>query len=109
VNNAKFLDLDLNKGFIVGGSSGGATYALIISHVWRDLKLSPPITGMLLAVPILDDETRDAQGKTTLFGSEYKSKQENADALILNQAMTDCFWGQSSSQTSELHMINLVA
>ena len=95
MDRQKALNLNLKKGFILGGSSGGATYALIISHVCRDLSFSPPVTGMFLSVPILDDETRDAKGKTTIFGSKYKSRKENADSLILNQAMTECFWGTS--------------
>lgn len=40
----QILDIDLGKGFIVGSVSGGATYAMVIAHVWRDLKLAPPVS-----------------------------------------------------------------
>ncbi|KAF2433853.1 hypothetical protein EJ08DRAFT_607082 [Tothia fuscella] len=42
------LGVDLNRGFILGGTSAGANIAAGIAHLARDEKLKPPITGLVL-------------------------------------------------------------
>lgn len=49
--NAEDLGADPSKGFVVGGTSAGATAMITVSHLWRDDGLSPPLTGLHLAVP----------------------------------------------------------
>ncbi|ORY01286.1 Alpha/Beta hydrolase protein [Clohesyomyces aquaticus] len=44
---------DLTKGFIVAGISAGANMACTASHLARDEKLQPPLTGVYLSIPSL--------------------------------------------------------
>ncbi|KAK5043490.1 hypothetical protein LTR84_011932 [Exophiala bonariae] len=44
--NAQSLNADLSQGFLLGGSSSGATAACSVAHLARDEKVSPPLTGM---------------------------------------------------------------
>ena len=48
-NASSQLDASPEHGFIVGGSSAGANFACVLSHLARDEKLSPPLTGTYLA------------------------------------------------------------
>jgi acetyl esterase/lipase len=46
------LGSDPAQGFLVGGDSlGGGNIAAVLSHIGRDEKLSPPLTGVWLAYP----------------------------------------------------------
>lgn len=81
--------LDLRRGFIVAGSSGGATWASIISHLARDDELDPPLTGCHLTCPIISEEEWDS-GDTVgrMFGPErYASADTHADGLLMNRKM----------------------
>ncbi|KAH0565430.1 hypothetical protein GP486_001183 [Trichoglossum hirsutum] len=52
-NAASHLQSDLrNRGFIVGGTSGGALLATAIAIQARDKGLSPPLTGQVLRCPL---------------------------------------------------------
>lgn len=44
--NAFSLQAELSKGFIIGGNSNGGTLAIVLSHLARDRKLEPCITGL---------------------------------------------------------------
>lgn len=71
---------DLTKGFIVAGISAGANMAASCSHLARDDDLKPEITGLYLGIPsLLAPEAVPERWK-----SEYKSREENKDAPILN-------------------------
>ncbi|KAF4630923.1 hypothetical protein G7Y89_g7210 [Cudoniella acicularis] len=49
--NAKSLGADPTHGFILGGTSSGATAMTAISHLLRDEGHTPKVTGLLLSVP----------------------------------------------------------
>lgn len=89
--NASKLGADPSKGFIVGGASAGGNLAAVISHLARDEKLSPPITGVSLLIPALIDHTLKE------FPGEYKheiiSYEQNANAPILGMASIEMFMG----------------
>jgi len=78
---------NLNKGFIVGGFSGRATFAANASHLTRDDGLDPPITGVFLSIPIFSDQVQDNIGKIFLIRELSKSTEENKNAPLQNQAM----------------------
>lgn len=69
------------KGLIVGGESAGADLSLLVSHLYRDTKLEPPLTGVYAAIPsAVNDETVPAKYK-----DRFISLSQNADAPILNR------------------------
>ncbi|KAL2783815.1 Alpha/Beta hydrolase protein [Aspergillus keveii] len=51
--NAPTLGADPSKGLIVWGTSAGGNLAAVASHMAVDAKLSPPVTGVFLEVPVL--------------------------------------------------------
>lgn len=79
---------NLRRGFLVGGNSGGGTFAAIATHLARDEDLSPCLTGSFLSCPILTDEM---QGSTDdivhRFGAERnRSHETNKDAPLMDRA-----------------------
>lgn len=82
--NASKLGADPSKGFIVHGTSAGATLAVVASHLARDEKLSPPLTGLGLSVPLVFDVNN--------IPAEYKddliSYEQNKDAPVLDMEIT---------------------
>jgi acetyl esterase/lipase len=79
---AHFEELGGNpsKGFLVGGISAGANFSAVIPHLYRDEKLSPPLTGVFLSVPacIGPDVVPPKYKKV------YLSREQNKNAPILN-------------------------
>jgi hypothetical protein len=66
---------------VVGGISAGANLVAVISHLYRDDRLSPPITGIYLSVPVvLSPEVVPEKYK-----DRYLSREQNKNAPILNQ------------------------
>ncbi|KKP02888.1 alpha/beta hydrolase fold-3 domain-containing protein [Trichoderma harzianum] len=51
--NQERLRVDLDKGFVVGGISSGANLAAVCAQKWVDERLSPPMTGSLILIPML--------------------------------------------------------
>ena len=90
--------IDLTKGFIVGGSSGGGTYASIACHLARDESMKPPLTGCYLACPILGDRVVRESGPihdTSIFGSDRnKSDEQHANAPITNRETQQAIKGE---------------
>lgn len=72
---------DLSKGFILAGISAGANLACTVSHLARDDGMTPKISGLSLGIPSL----LSPQAVPDKWKSEYRSREENRDALILNQ------------------------
>ncbi|KAI3392062.1 hypothetical protein diail_6291 [Diaporthe ilicicola] len=52
-DNASSLGATPQAGFIVGGGSAGGNIAAVVSHLARDNKLDPPLTGQYLCVPAI--------------------------------------------------------
>lgn len=82
---------DLSKGFVVAGISAGANLACVISHLARDEGLTPVLTGVYLSIPSLlspaavPDELK----------AQYKSREENKHAPILNEGAIALFRSKS--------------
>ena len=76
--------------------SGGATFASTIAHIWQERTELPPITGVFMLNPILENEVCLHGSKKLLFESAYNSKKTNSKAPVLDQAMTDRFWSKFS-------------
>jgi acetyl esterase/lipase len=80
---------DPAKGFVIGGISAGGNLAAVISHLYRDEKMSPPLTGIYLSVPILVSPEA-VPGK---FEYQYLSREQNKNAPILNKEVMALFRG----------------
>ncbi|KAF2398586.1 hypothetical protein EJ06DRAFT_479741 [Trichodelitschia bisporula] len=79
--NAASLGTDPSKGFIVGGTSAGGNLAAVTTHLARDEKLIPPVTGFALLIPVLGPPGQE--GIAPRYADEIKSYEQNADAPIL--------------------------
>lgn len=78
-SNVESFNVNPKKGFIVGGVSSGATSTIAASHLYRDQKLSPPLTGLYLSAPALAFEAVPDK-----YRHEYTSYTECRDAPIMN-------------------------
>ncbi|KAK9491450.1 Alpha/Beta hydrolase protein [Lipomyces doorenjongii] len=85
--NAKLWGADPSVGFVVGGTSAGANLTFVLVHLARDEKLSPPLTGQYLAIPLLLPN-----GKVPEKYSPYAiSYEQNKNSPILPVAAIDMF------------------
>ncbi|KAJ3460215.1 hypothetical protein MRS44_011082 [Fusarium solani] len=79
-NMADELGLDLSRGFFIGGTSAGANLAAVAVQQWVTQKLSPPILGVWLNIPMIFD--------AAIVPEEHKvlwfSRKQNADAMVIN-------------------------
>ncbi|KAE9362699.1 alpha/beta-hydrolase [Stipitochalara longipes BDJ] len=86
------LESDPSKGFILGGTSSGATIMATISHLWRDDGLAPPLTGLFLAVP--------APCVVSALPEKYRhqelSWEQNRDAPVFNSTTSE--WNSNIAQ-----------
>ena len=80
--NSDLIGADLSKGFIVAGISAGANISAVISHLYRDEKLQPPLTGIYLSIP----SAVDASVVPGKYRAEYLSREQNKNAPILSEA-----------------------
>jgi len=69
------------KGFIVGGISAGGNFGSIVSHLYRDERLSPPLTGSYLSIPAC----MTAELVPEKYKHVYLSREQNMNAPILNK------------------------
>ncbi|TPX07940.1 uncharacterized protein E0L32_010395 [Thyridium curvatum] len=85
--NAARLGVDLSKGFVLGGTSAGGSIVTALSHLARDEKVYPPLTGLYLNVPLLlaPEAVRPEQQPL------YRSREQNAYAPVLNKAFMDMY------------------
>jgi acetyl esterase/lipase len=86
--------IDLTRGFLVGGSSGGGTYATIAAHLARDEGLTPPITGVYAACPIFSAEK--GGDLTGMFPGRYDSWERHKDNFLMNFDMYKAIRGKCS-------------
>lgn len=85
--NASTLGADASKGLVIGGTSAGAIISCVLSHAYRDEKLSPPLTGVWLNVP-------HVVGKTVIpdkYSKVMTSFEQNTNAPILDKSAIDFF------------------
>ncbi|KAF2654663.1 hypothetical protein K491DRAFT_748705 [Lophiostoma macrostomum CBS 122681] len=78
---------DLRKGFIIAGISAGASMASTITHLARDERLQPPITGCYLSIPSL----LAPQAVPETLKKDYLSREQHKDAPILGQGAIALF------------------
>ena len=65
---------------MVGGISAGGNIAAVVSHLYRDDRVSPPLTGSYLSIPlIMNEETVPDNYKHI-----YLSREQNKNAPILD-------------------------
>lgn len=82
--------IDLRRGFVLAGSSGGGTWASVICHLARNDRLDPPLTGCHLTCPCLSDEVFDPTFThgSRIFGTERNASWDvHADAILQNKKM----------------------
>ncbi|KAI9820096.1 MAG: hypothetical protein M1832_003803 [Thelocarpon impressellum] len=82
------LRADPRKGFIVGGTSAGANFAAVITHLARDEGLRPPLTGVFLSAPAVLSSTVVPEK----YKSHYLSREQNKDAPGLGMDMINMFF-----------------
>lgn len=78
---------NLSKGFIVGGVSAGANMATTVTHLARDDKMSPALTGCWLSIPSL----LAPQAVPDRYKKDYLSREQNKNAPILNSGALALF------------------
>ncbi|CAI7594466.1 unnamed protein product [Penicillium bialowiezense] len=78
--NASSLGADLSEGFVIGGSSAGASLAGVTAHRALRENLSPPLTGVLANIPPLLDEDIVPEKYKHL----YLSREQNANGAVCN-------------------------
>jgi acetyl esterase/lipase len=69
-----------SKGFLVGGISAGGNLTVVVSHLYRDAGLSPPLTGCYCSIP----STCAAEALPEQWEGMYLSREQNANAPVLN-------------------------
>lgn len=87
--SAKSWGADPSKGFIVGGTSAGGNITAILTHLARDEKLSPPLTGQYLAIPNLIPEKKCPEK----YRPYFLSYEQNRNAPVLPVAAIDMYMG----------------
>jgi acetyl esterase/lipase len=86
--NASTLGADPSKGFLVGGTSAGGNIAAAISHIARDERLSPPLTGCHLMIPVICN----IDALPEKYRKDQHSWEQNEDAAVLGRKACDLFW-----------------
>ncbi|KAH8653064.1 Alpha/Beta hydrolase protein [Tricladium varicosporioides] len=101
-NHVKDLGINPKKGFIIGGVSAGANITCAITHLYRDGKMEPRLTGQYLSVvTVCDPAALPEKYKDFVF-----SREQNQNAVILDRKGMSMFEGSSSySQESFLQHI----
>ncbi|KAI9842752.1 MAG: hypothetical protein M1837_006935 [Sclerophora amabilis] len=90
---------DPARGSFVGGTSAGANFAAVTSHLARDENLSPPLTGVYLSVPaVLPPSVVPEKYK-----ADYLSYEQLRNVPVLNRTTMDLFRNSySADPNSEL-------
>jgi hypothetical protein len=81
------------KGFLVGGISAGGNFAAIVSHLYRDDKLSPSLTGSYLSIPACIS----LDFVPAKYRDVYLSREQNTDVPVLNREAMEFFGGECST------------
>jgi acetyl esterase/lipase len=75
--------------------SAGANLAAVVAHLYRDEKRFPPLTGQYLCIPT----TCEPEALPEKYKDVYLSREQNKEALILNQKSIDIFEGNNISSS----------
>jgi acetyl esterase/lipase len=75
------------KGFVCSGVSAGANFAAAVSHLYRDEKITPLLTGLYLSIPA----TLEPDMVPEKYKTQYLSHEQNKDAPILNRGVLELF------------------
>lgn len=75
------------KGFLVGGISAGGNFAAIVSHLYTDEGLQPPLTGSWLSIPATMLPEVVPEDYKTL----YLSREQNKHAPLLDEGALKFF------------------
>ncbi|KAK3080590.1 hypothetical protein LTS18_014992 [Coniosporium uncinatum] len=78
--NAEKYGATPSAGFVVGGYSAGGAIAAVLAQRAKDEKLSPPLTGQLLSVPLIFHDTVPEEYREFFF-----SREQNAYAPGFNK------------------------
>lgn len=79
--NAESLGADLSTGFIVGGTSAGASMTAVVAQKWVTQAVSPSMTGLWLNMPhVIESNYVPEKYKELWF-----SRDQNADSFLLNK------------------------
>jgi len=78
--NASSIGADPSAGFILGGISAGGNLTAVVAQKALDEKLSPPLTGLWVCIPVLLNE----QNVPEKYKHRWFSRKQNAKAPIFN-------------------------
>ncbi|KAF7543144.1 hypothetical protein G7Z17_g10969 [Cylindrodendrum hubeiense] len=78
--NVENLGINPKKGFLIGGESSGADIVLAVSHLCRDDKMSPPLTGVFAPIPSGANESTIPEQ----YRKHFFSKEQNANAPLFS-------------------------
>ncbi|KAH8635011.1 hypothetical protein IG631_10411 [Alternaria alternata] len=76
LKNSATLNATPSRGLLVGGASAGGNIAAVLALLARDEKLSPPITGQYLCVPVLLPDTNVPPSLASLYLSRTQSTND---------------------------------
>ncbi|RBR26997.1 uncharacterized protein FIESC28_00265 [Fusarium coffeatum] len=95
------LNVSLKKGFVIGGSSAGGNMAAIVSHLARDEKLTPAITGVFLLAPmILPPEAKESLSEKYRDMYISRTQRECMNDPILTPGLDKIFRESAAGDTS---------
>ncbi|KAJ7664676.1 Alpha/Beta hydrolase protein [Mycena polygramma] len=97
--NASELSASLARGFLVGGASGGATFAAVLAHRARDdpFFATHNLTGQILQIPgVLHPHVHPEK-----YNAELLSLEQNKDAPILTWEHVEFFFACLQGEPSE--------
>ncbi|KAM0324745.1 hypothetical protein ACHAPQ_008212, partial [Fusarium lateritium] len=95
------LGVSLSSGFVIGGSSAGASMAAIASHLARDENLNLPVTGVFLLAPmILPPESEEALPEKYKEMYLSRAQAECKNDPILTPALDKIFHDSAAGDTS---------
>lgn len=86
--NGSSFGADLNKGFVIGGTSAGANITAVLAHLARDEGLEPKLTGQYLAIPAVGNSHGVIPEK---YQSRFLSFEQNVKVPVLPVAAIDMF------------------
>jgi len=80
--NASSIGADPSAGFILGGISAGGNLTAVVAQKALDEKLSPPLTGLWVCIPVLLNE----QTVPEKYKHRWFSRKQNENSPIFNGA-----------------------